>query len=119
MYSVTEQAVAWLQGLGYRASTRVPKGAPRNPSEFVTVERVEGYVADMVDHSSLAVQAWAASEARAEEMANAIRFAALSAERPKGVHRLTVESGPYAFFDNETLCPRYQVVLGAVSQLTD
>lgn len=118
MYSVTEQMVAWLTNLGLRASTRVPKGAPKNPSEFVTVERVGGHVADMVDHPTIAVQTWAQTEARAEEMANEIRLAALYS-RPRGVHSIRVNSGPYVFYDQYTLCPRYQIAFDITSQLTD
>lgn len=116
MYSVTEKAVAWLAALGYRASTRVPKDAP---SEFVTVERVGGGVRDMVDRPRLAVQAWAADEPRAEEMANAIRLAALTGPLPDGVHSMAVNSGPYAFYDESTRCPRYQVVFDCAAQLSD
>lgn len=119
MYSVTEEVVAWLAGLGYRASTRVPKGAPRDPSEFATAERVGGRVADMVDHATFAVQTWAATEERAEEMANEVRMAALTGPLPRGVRSMRVSAGPYAFYDQNTLCSRYQTVYELATQLTD
>ena len=65
MYSITEQFVAWLNGLSFRASTWPPKDA----DEFVTVERTGGGVTDLVDHPLMAVQTWAATEDRAEAMA--------------------------------------------------
>lgn len=119
MYSVTEQLVSWLAALGYRASTRVPKDAPSNPEEFVTVERTGGGVSNMVDRPLVAVQAWAPTEERAERMATAIRNAALTMLPPKGVHSLRVNAGPYPFYDELTRCPRYQLVLDVACQLTD
>lgn len=115
IFSVTEAMVAWLSSMGYRASTRVPKDTP---DEVVTVERTGGGVDGMVDHPMMAVQCWATTEARAEEMANAIRLAALTTVPPAGVHSVRVNSGPYPFFDEDTRCPRYQLVLGLSSQLT-
>ncbi|MBQ9020852.1 MAG: hypothetical protein IJ113_02395 [Eggerthellaceae bacterium] len=87
------------------------------PDEFVTIERTGGAVADMVDHPTIAVQTWAPTDARAEEMANAIRLELLSSSKPFGVHHVTVNSGPYPFWDEETRCPRYQLVLDITSQL--
>lgn len=106
MYSITEQAVAWLRGLGYRASTFPPTDA----SEFVTVERTGGGAEDMADHPTLAVQAWAADEARAEEMATEVRNAALVGPWPHGVTAMRVNSGPYRWYDEGTRMPRYQVL---------
>ena len=71
VYSVTEAFVTWLSALGYAASTRPPKDAPDTPTEFVTVERTGGGVSDLVDHPTMAVQCWAQTETRAEEMGNA------------------------------------------------
>lgn len=115
MYSVTEQFVAWIALLGFHASTYPPKTG----SEFVTVERLGGEVTDMVDHPSMAIQTWAATEERAEEMANEIRFVLITGNRPQGVYRADVESGPYPFYDEDTRLPRYQVVLDCTAQLTD
>lgn len=115
MYSITEQIVAWLSLLGYAASTQPPKSG----GEFVTVERTGGGVTDMVDHPMMAVQAWAADAPRAEEMANEIRLAALTSALPEGVHRIDINSGPYAFYDEETRMPRYQIVLDVTCRLTD
>lgn len=119
MYSVTEQFVAWITSLGFRASTQVPRGAPKSPSEFVTVSRVGGGVANLVDHPRIAIQAWAQTEARAEEMANQIRLAALTQSRPQGVHSIRPNAGPYPFWDESTRMPRYQLVLDVACQLTD
>lgn len=115
MYSITEQFVEWLSNLGYAASTQPPNSG----TEFVTVERTGGYVADMVDHPSMAVQTWAQSAPRAEEMANGIRNAALIGSRPYGVHRIEVNSGPYSFYDESTRLPRYQIAFDVTCQLTD
>lgn len=114
MYSVTEQFVTWLRASSYAASTRPPDGL----TEFVTVERTGGTVTDMVDHATIAIQTWAATETRAEEMANAIRLLALTT-RPDGVHSITVNAGPYPFFDESTRLPRYQLALNVACQLTD
>ncbi|MBQ9003116.1 MAG: hypothetical protein IJ087_14795 [Eggerthellaceae bacterium] len=113
-FSISEAMVGWLSSLGYRASTRVPGGASR----FVTVERVGGAASSMVDHPQMAVQAWAPTEAEAEEMANDIRLAAVTQPPPGGVHSLRVSAGPYPFYDESTRCPRYQLVLDAACQLS-
>ena len=115
MYSVTEEFVTWLNALGYRASTYPPKTG----DEFVTVERTGGPSVDMVDHPMIAIQAWAKTAPRAEEMADDIRFAAITGERPRGVHRIDVNSGPYPFWDESTRLPRYQIAFDVTCQLTD
>ena len=115
MYSVTEQIVKWLTALGYKASTYPPK----NGDEFVTVERTGGAVFDMVDHPTIAIQTWAKDEPRAEEMANAIRLAAVVGNVPYGVNRMDVNTGPYPFWDESTGMPRYQIVFDVTCQLTD
>lgn len=116
MYSATEQMVAWLSAKGHRASTYPPKNPPE---EFVTVELVGGHVADMVDHPSIAVQTWAPTEARAEEIALGIRLDLLTGELPTGYHSVRVNAGPYPFYDQDTRCPRFQMVLDVTSQLTE
>lgn len=117
-YSITEAMVSWLTDLGYEASTYPPADAPGSPDRFVTVERVGGAVRDIVDHPSMAVQAWAPTDAEAEAMANAIRAEALAGALPEGIHSIRVESGPYRFFDPSTRSPRYQLTLRITSQLT-
>lgn len=114
MYSITESMLDWLSGIGYSCATYPPKDMPE---EFVTIERTGGDVVDLVDHPTIAVQTWAPTEARAEEMANVIRLAILTSSKPYGVHNATVNSGPYPFWDDETRCPRYQLVLDITSQL--
>lgn len=115
MYSITEQFVTWLNGLGYHASTYPPKTG----DEFVTVERTGGAAVDMVDHPMMAVQTWAKTPTRAEEMANEIRLAAVTGVLPRGVHRIDVNSGPYSFYDEDTRLPRYQIAFDVTCQLTD
>lgn len=115
MYSITEEFVKWLHSLGFAASTYPPKTG----TEFVTVERTGGNVVDLVDHPSIAVQTWAATEPRAEEMANAIRNAALTSTLPVGVTRIDVNAGPYPFWDESTRLPRYQIVFNLTCQLID
>lgn len=116
MYSITEQFVAWLSSEGYAASTYPKADAP---DEFVTVERTGGGTADMVDHPTVAIQTWAQTEARAEEMALSIRNALMTQSRPRGVTKVNVNSGPYPFWDESTGRPRYQAVYDCTSQLTD
>ena len=115
LYSITEQFIKWLGLQGYAASTYPPKTG----NEFVTVERTGGAVTDMVDYPEIAIQAWAVSEARAEEIAIAIRDALLIGSLPYGVHSCAGESGPYPFWDEDTTMPRYQLVLSCVSYLID
>ena len=115
MYSVTEQLIVWLVEHGYTASTYPRKDAV---PPFVTVERTGGHVEDLVDHPAMAVQTWATTEAEAEEMAIAIRDALLLSKLPTGVHRCTVNSGPYPFWDEATRYPRYQIVFDFITQLT-
>ena len=116
MYSVTEQFVAWLSNQGYTASTWPRADAP---DEFVTVERTGGGTENLVDHPTMAVQTWATTEARAEEMANSIRNALLTQSRPRGITAINVNSGPYPFWDEDTRCPRYQTVYDCTAQLIE
>ena len=115
MYSITEQFIIWLGSQGYIARTHPPKTG----DEFVTVERTGGNVQDMVDHPTVAVQVWAESEARAEEMAIAIRDALLTESLPSGVYRASVNAGPYPYWDEDTRLPRFQIVFEVTCQLTD
>ena len=113
-YSALEAMVGWLASLGYCASTVVP---PDAPGEFVTVERTSGGVIDMLDHPTVAIQTWAQTAPRAEEMAIAIRNA-LFYSRPEGVAHIQVD-GLYPFWDENTRLPRYQLVLDCTAQLTE
>ena len=116
MYSATEQFIAWLIGEGYVASTYP---VADSPDEFVTVERTGGGTSDMVDHPTMAIQTWAPTEARAEEMSIEIRNALMTQSRPCGITKVSVDSGPYPYWDEDTRCPRYQIVLDCTAQLTD
>ena len=113
MYSVEQAFVEWLAVKGYAASTYPPKDG----SEFVTVERTGGNVADVIDHPTVAIQTWAQTAPRAEQMALAIRNALLTS-RPYGVAHVAV-NGLYPFWDESTRLPRYQLLLNCTAQLTE
>lgn len=113
MYSATEQLIRWLTAKGYSAYSYPPKTG----TGFITVERTGGSVADMVDHPTMAIQAWAATEADAEAACLAIREMLVSGDTPKGFYRVEAES-MYPWYDEETRCPRYQLVINATTQLT-
>lgn len=115
MYSPTESLLDWLSEQGYTAHTYPPKNAP---SEFVTAERTGGGMSDVVDHPTIAVQTWAQSEARAEEMALEIRNATLTS-RPYGFYAMAVNAGPYPFWDEETGCARYQTLYECTTVAVD
>lgn len=112
-YSVTEAFVTWLNNLGYRASTYPPDDL----TEFVTVERTSGGVENLIDHPSMAIQAWAETEPRAEELANDIRYALLTLSRPAGVAHISINSGAYRFYDEDTRLPRYQIVVDCTTHI--
>ena len=114
VYSIEEAVRNWLVDMGYAAYVRVPKDRPKR---FVTVERTGGGVENMVDYPLVAVQTWAQTQAEAEEDASAIRMVALVGNLPEGVHSMRVNSGPYKFYDEESMQPRYQVVFDVVCQL--
>lgn len=107
-FSVTEAMVSWLASLGYAASSRVRADAP---DEFVTVERDGGADRDLVDHALMSVQCWAASDERAEALANEVRLALRHGDPPAGIHGVRTSAGPYPFYDPDTRRPRYQLVL--------
>lgn len=115
MYSVTAAFIDWLNANGYNAHSYPPASG----NEFVTVERTGGGVADMVDRPTLAIQTWATTEERAEDMAAEIRFAVLTQPLPVGVHSASINTGAYRFYDEDTRLPRFQLVLDVVSQLTE
>lgn len=115
-YSVLDEFVQWLDGQGYVASSIVPESAP---ASFVTIERTGGYVEDMLDHPTIAVQCWGATDADAEDMALELRNRLLTEQRPLGVSSIRIESGPYRFYDETTRCPRYQLTLDVTCRLSD
>ena len=116
MYSVTQAFVEWLSTEGHAASTYPARDAV---PPFVTVERTGGGTVDMVDHPTIAVQTWAATEAEAEAAAVSIRNALMCESRPYGITKVNVNSGPYPFWDEDTRFPRYQTVYDCAAQLTD
>lgn len=113
-YSIEQSLVEWLEDLGYGAYANVPMD---RPARFVTVERTGGEVADLVDHPTVAIQTWARSAAEAESDACDIRLAATTVALPDGVHSMRVNSGPYKFYDEESMQPRYQTVYDVTCQL--
>lgn len=116
VYSIEEAVRNWLVDMGYDAYVRVPKNRPQR---FVTVERTGGGVENMVDYPLVAVQTWAQTQAEAEEDASAIRMVALVGNLPEGVHSMRVNSGPYKFYDEESMMPRYQVLFNVACQLVN
>lgn len=113
-FSVTEALIKHIKGLGYKASSRMPKEASY---PYVTVERTGGGIADKVDHPFMAVQVWDETDERAEEAANALRISLILNRPPHGIHSIRVNSGPYPFYDEDTGKARYQIVLDIASQL--
>ena len=118
VYSIAESLIAWLGDNGHAAYHIAPP-AEDAPTEFVTVERTGGYVADKVDHPSVAIQCWAATDTDAERLAITIRNLVELGARPEGVGHMAINSGPYAFYDEETRMPRYQLYVDIACQLTD
>ena len=116
MYSVTQAVIEWLTALGYSAHSYPTKTLV---PPFVKVERTGGYVEDLVEHPTIAVQTWAETEANAEQAAIEIRNAAVTGALPNGVNHMAVNAGPYPFWDEETRFPKYQIVFDAVCQLTE
>lgn len=114
-FSVTDAMVSWLARLGYNAATR---RYDNSPAELVTVTRTGGRVLNLIDRPVIALQFWAGTEERAESMANEARLALLTTCPPPGIHSVSVNTGPYPFFDAYSRSPRYQLVLDVSCQLT-
>jgi len=115
-YSVLAEFTEWLEDEWYVGSSIVPES---EPDSFVTIERTGGYVEDMLDHPTIAVQCWAQTDAEAEDMALELRNRLLTEQRPLGVSSIRIESGPYRFYDETTRCPRYQLTLDVTCRLSD
>ena len=115
-YSIEEQTIAWLDGLGFSVYAQVPKN---RPDRFVTVERTGGEVIDLIDHPIIAIQTWAKTQAQAESDSLAIRLEAMLLNLPSGVHSMRVNSGPYKFYDEDSDMPRYQTLYDVTCQLVD
>lgn len=113
-FSVVEALLAWDVWGGLPCSTRVP--APM-PERFFTVERVGGGVSSWVDRASVAVQAWAPTDAEAGSLADGVRLAALTSAPPPGVHSVRVEAGPYPHYDDQSRRARHQLVLDVACQV--
>lgn len=113
-YSCEQALMGWLRGLGYACYPSPPMS---RPERFVTVERTSGAPMNLVDHPTIAVQAWAKTDAEAEEDAMAIAAAALTSPLPEGIHSLRVSAGPYRFPDGQSKARRYQLVLDCSCRL--
>ena len=113
MYSATEKLIDCLTDKGYAAYSYPPKTG----SEFVTVERTGGAIVDKVDHPSFAVQSWAQSVERAEEMCIAIRDALVLGDVPSGFSTFVEAESMYPWYDDETRLPRYQLVINCTVPL--
>lgn len=116
MYSIEQATIEWLESNGFAAYAQVPKD---RPTRFCTVERTGGGTADMVDHPLVAIQTWADTQAQAEEDAVDIRNLALTAHLPVGVHSMRVNSGPYRFYDEQSMQPRYQTLFDVACQIVE
>lgn len=115
-YSIEQALIEWLESNGFAAYAQVPKN---RPTRFVTVERTGGGVEDLVDHPLVAVQTWAKTQAQAEEDAVDVRNLALTAARPVGVNSMRVNSGPYKFYDEDSMMPRYQTLFDVTCQIVE
>lgn len=121
-FNALEAFIAFVTALGYDAFSRPPGDTPDNPdpipAEYVTIERTGGYVDDMVDHPTFAVQCWAQTETRANAMAIELRNSILmDGAGDFGILGATIDAGPYAFFDEYTRSPRYQLVVSCACHL--
>ena len=113
MYSATEKLIDWLTTKGYSAYTYPPKSG----AEFVTVERTGGSVTDKVDHPTFAIQAWAQSIERAEEMCIDIRDALIVGDVPDGFSTRVDAESMYPWYDESTRLPRYQLVINCTTPI--
>lgn len=113
MFSPTQSFIEWLNAKGYDAYSYPPK----DKTEFFTVERTGGMVADMVDHPVFAIQAWAQTDTRAEELILTIRELLVTGDVPYGFYRVEPENY-YPWWDESTRLARYQLGLNCTSQLT-
>lgn len=114
-FSIEAALVSWLPGvLGVPCYAEVPG---ERPEEFCTVERTGGSAGIGVDRPSVALQLWAPTKLRAQELALAARDAALyrAVEIPQ-VRSCSVNSGPYSFPDPDSRSPRYQLYLDLVTE---
>lgn len=115
-FSIEEALVGWLpDALGVPSYTEVPD--PR-PEEFSTVERTGGTATVGIDSPTVAVQLWAGSKARAEELALDCRDMLL--ERAAGlipqVRGVSITGGPYPFPDEDSRTHRYQISVALTTE---
>ena len=117
VFSITEAIISFVGSLniGDGCSTQVPYGSP---GRFQTVENLGGAIESKVCHTTVAVQCWAQAETDAEADANAVAYAVETSAPPSGVHSMHVSQTPYPWWDETTLCPRYQLLVDVTHQLT-
>lgn len=114
-YSIEDALVAFIpDAVGVTAYHRVP---PVRPGEFATVERTGGRASVGIDRPSVAIQVWAASRERAEEVALDLRdmLVLRAAELIPEVRSVQV-TGPYDFPGQETDQNRYQLHVELVTE---
>lgn len=113
MVSIEEALIGWLpEATGLPAYAEPPA---ERPAEFLTVERVGGPTSATLDMPSLAIQAWAATRARAEEIAADARLMVVgrAAEFIPGLASATATAS-YPFPDPDSRSARYQVSIDLV-----
>lgn len=116
MRSSTAELIAYLKRTfqGTAVSNRVPES---RPSKFITVERTGGQRTHLWDSPIFAVQAWAATEAKASELADDVADAVLAWQLDPIVAYSDVRS-VYAFPDPDARVPRFQLTVSATLALT-
>lgn len=113
MYSATEELINWLIAKGYDAHSYPPKTG----AGFFTVERTGGNVADLIDHPTFAIQAWADTEPDAEAMCIEVREMLVTGDVPYGFSTKVTADSMYPWYDESTRLPRYQLVISCTTQL--
>lgn len=114
-YSIEDALVAFIpDAVGVTAYHRVP---PVRPGEFATVERTGGRASAGIDRPTVAIQVWAASRERAEEVALDLRdMLVLRAGDLIPKVRSVQVTGPYDFPDPDTDQNRYQIAVDLVTE---
>lgn len=116
LFSIEEALISWLpDATGLPAYAEVPS---QRPQEFLTVERVGGPTETGIDRPAVAIQVWAASRARAEEIALDCRqmMAERAAECIPQIRSVSC-SATHPFPDPDSRAERYQLSLSLVTTL--
>lgn len=109
--NIESRIIKYLKDAGFEAYANVPA---KRPESFVTVERTGGGFDNVIiDHPTIAIQAWGKKRLDASELAYAVRETLQEMVKESGICKVSINT-IYNYPDPESGAARYQLVVDFV-----